>query len=78
MDRLTGDGDLGTTMERAAKAVQTSLDSYPLDNVPATLKAIGYSNLYLVGVVLQEALLLGAVGFVPGFPYGVPDTVVLK
>ena len=27
----------------------------------ATLKAIGYSNLYLVGVVLQEALLLGAV-----------------
>jgi putative ABC transport system permease protein len=32
----------------------------------ATLKAMGYSNAYLVGVVLQEALLLGAVGFVPG------------
>lgn len=32
----------------------------------ATLKAMGYSNLSLVGVVLQEALLLGAVGFVPG------------
>jgi triose/dihydroxyacetone kinase / FAD-AMP lyase (cyclizing) len=43
MDRLTGDGDLGTSMERAAKAVQASLDSYPLDNVPATLKALGHT-----------------------------------
>jgi dihydroxyacetone kinase len=43
MDRLTGDGDLGTSMERAARAVQASLDSYPLDNVPATLKALGHT-----------------------------------
>jgi dihydroxyacetone kinase len=43
MDRLTGDGDLGASMERAAKAVQASLDSYPLDNVPATLKALGHT-----------------------------------
>jgi dihydroxyacetone kinase len=43
MDRLTGDGDLGTSMERAANAVQASLDSYPLDNVPATLKALGHT-----------------------------------
>jgi putative ABC transport system permease protein len=32
----------------------------------ATLKAIGYTNRYLSWVVLQEALLLAAVGFVPG------------
>jgi len=43
MDRLTGDGDLGTSMERAAKAVQASLDSFPLDNVPATLKALSHT-----------------------------------
>ena len=39
MDRVTGDGDLGTSMERAAKAVLAAVDSYPLDDVPATLKA---------------------------------------
>jgi putative ABC transport system permease protein len=32
----------------------------------ATLKAIGYSNRYLFGVVLQQAALLGFLGFVPG------------
>jgi putative ABC transport system permease protein len=32
----------------------------------ATLKAIGYSNRYLSLVVLQEALILAASGFVPG------------
>jgi putative ABC transport system permease protein len=38
------------------------------DHLPqfATLKAIGYSNRYVIGVVLQEALLLGTVGFIPG------------
>jgi dihydroxyacetone kinase len=43
MDRVTGDGDLGTSMERAAKAVQVEVRSYPLDNVPATLKALGHT-----------------------------------
>lgn len=33
----------------------------------ATLKAIGYTNTYLLGVVLQEALILGVIGFIPGF-----------
>lgn len=33
----------------------------------ATLKAMGYSNAYFIGVVLQEALLLAVLGFVPGF-----------
>jgi putative ABC transport system permease protein len=32
----------------------------------ATLKAMGYSNLYLLGVVLQEALILAVLGFLPG------------
>lgn len=32
----------------------------------ATLKAMGYSNLYLLGVVMQEAGLLTALGFIPG------------
>ncbi|MFK8184935.1 MAG: ABC transporter permease DevC [Phormidesmis sp.] len=33
----------------------------------ATLKAMGYSNAYLLKVVLQEALLLSIFGFMPGF-----------
>ena len=32
----------------------------------ATLRAMGYRNGYLAGVVLQQASILGAVGFVPG------------
>ncbi|MEO0408865.1 MAG: FtsX-like permease family protein, partial [Cyanobacteria bacterium P01_A01_bin.135] len=32
----------------------------------ATLKAMGYSTLYLLGVVLQEALILAVVGYIPG------------
>ncbi|GAB4472927.1 MAG: ABC transporter permease DevC [Elainellaceae cyanobacterium] len=33
----------------------------------ATLKAIGYSNRYLLGVVFQQAMLLGIMGFIPGY-----------
>jgi putative ABC transport system permease protein len=38
------------------------------DHLPqfATLKAIGYDNRYLFKIVLQQALLLGAIGFFPG------------
>lgn len=38
------------------------------DHLPefATLKAMGYQNSYLTRVVLQEALLLSVLGFVPG------------
>jgi len=32
----------------------------------ATLKAMGYSNLYLLGVVMQEAVILAVMGFIPG------------
>jgi dihydroxyacetone kinase len=49
MDRLTGDGDLGTNMERAAKAVQSVVNSYPLDDLPATLKALGHTLRHELG-----------------------------
>jgi dihydroxyacetone kinase len=41
LDRITGDGDLGTGMSRAAGAVQEAVRSYPLDDIAATLKALG-------------------------------------
>ena len=43
MDRIVGDGDLGTSMKRAASAVKEGVDTYPLDDVPATLKALGHT-----------------------------------
>jgi len=43
MDRITGDGDLGTSMARAARAVQNAVNSYPLDDAPDTLKALGHT-----------------------------------
>jgi putative ABC transport system permease protein len=33
----------------------------------ATLKAMGYKNLYLLKIVFQEALILSILGFIPGF-----------
>jgi dihydroxyacetone kinase len=42
MDRATGDGDLGASMRRAAIAVQSRTGSYPLNNVSATLRALGH------------------------------------
>jgi putative ABC transport system permease protein len=33
----------------------------------ATLKAMGYRNFFLLGVVLQEAAILSILGFIPGF-----------
>lgn len=32
----------------------------------ATLKAMGYKNIFLLGVVLQEAMILSVLGFIPG------------
>jgi dihydroxyacetone kinase len=49
LDRITGDGDLGTSMERAAKATQSAMNSYPLDNVPETLKALGHTLRHTLG-----------------------------
>ena len=33
----------------------------------ATLKAMGYGDFYLIKVLLQEALLLALLGYIPGF-----------
>jgi dihydroxyacetone kinase len=43
LDRITGDGDLGASMTRAAKSVQAEVAGYPLDDIPATLKALGHT-----------------------------------
>lgn len=45
------------------------LSSDVADHLPeyATLKAMGYRNLYLLTVVFQEALILSILGFIPGF-----------
>ena len=39
------------------------------DHLPeyATLKAMGYSNLFLSYVVIQQAIILALIGFIPGF-----------
>ena len=43
MDRVTGDGDLGASMARAARAMQDGVASYPADDAAATLKALGHT-----------------------------------
>jgi triose/dihydroxyacetone kinase / FAD-AMP lyase (cyclizing) len=43
LDRITGDGDLGVSMARGGKAVLDAVNLYPLDDVPATLKALGHT-----------------------------------
>jgi dihydroxyacetone kinase len=43
LDRAVGDGDLGVSMRRGAKALEEGIPGYPLDDVPATLKAIGHT-----------------------------------
>ena len=41
------------------------------DHLPeyATLKAMGYTDFYLLTVVFQEAIILGCIGFIPGFSF---------
>jgi ATP-dependent dihydroxyacetone kinase len=40
LDAATGDGDLGTSLDRGAKAVGEALDSYALDDPVATLQGV--------------------------------------
>jgi len=49
MDRVTGDGDLGVSMRRAAEALLASVNSYPLDDVAATLKQLGLTLQRVMG-----------------------------
>lgn len=48
LDQVVGDGDMGISLERGARAVQKALPSYPLDDPAATLHALS--------VTLQRAL----------------------
>lgn len=41
LDRVTGDGDLGASLSRGAKAIEAGLPFYRLDHVSDTLQAIG-------------------------------------
>jgi triose/dihydroxyacetone kinase / FAD-AMP lyase (cyclizing) len=43
LDRITGDGDLGSAMARAGRAVQEAVHSYPLNDTAATLKALAHT-----------------------------------
>jgi triose/dihydroxyacetone kinase / FAD-AMP lyase (cyclizing) len=43
LDLAVGDGDLGLSMARGANALELALPRYPLDDLPATLKAIGHT-----------------------------------
>jgi len=43
MDRITGDGDLGISMARAARAILVSLELLPSNNISQTLKALGHT-----------------------------------
>ena len=43
LDRITGDGDLGSAMARAGRAVQQAVHSYPLNDTAATLKALAHT-----------------------------------
>jgi dihydroxyacetone kinase len=43
LDRMTGDGDLGVSLARAARAVQQAVSSYPLDDISRTLKALAHT-----------------------------------
>jgi triose/dihydroxyacetone kinase / FAD-AMP lyase (cyclizing) len=43
LDRITGDGDLGGSMARAAVAVQQAITSYPLNDISRTLQALAHT-----------------------------------
>ena len=49
LDRITGDGDLGASMERAARAVLAAMDFYPLDDIPITLQALAHTLRHELG-----------------------------
>jgi len=79
MDRVTGDGDLGVSMRRAAEAVRDALDSYPPDDVPATLKALGHTLQRVMGgssgplygvLFLRCGNVLEGAGWVPAIEAG--------
>jgi dihydroxyacetone kinase len=49
LDRITGDGDLGASMKRASIAIREAIPSYPLNDISATLKALGQTLRHELG-----------------------------
>jgi triose/dihydroxyacetone kinase / FAD-AMP lyase (cyclizing) len=49
MDRIVGDGDLGASMKRASMAIKKAIDSYPLDDIPSTFKALSHTLSHELG-----------------------------
>ena len=49
MDRIVGDGDLGTSMKRAAAAVKDAVATYPLDDIAETSRALGHTLQHELG-----------------------------
>jgi dihydroxyacetone kinase len=49
LDQAAGDGDLGISLERGARAIQESLPAYPLDDPAATLDALGVTLQRVLG-----------------------------
>ena len=49
LDRITGDGDLGASMKRASIAIREAIPSYPLNDISATLKALGHTLRHELG-----------------------------
>ena len=49
MDRIVGDGDLGASVKRAGMAAKKAIDSYPLDDIPSTFKALSHTLSHELG-----------------------------
>ncbi len=49
LDRRAGDGDLGITLARGARAIRKSLPTYPLDDAAGTLHALALTFLDALG-----------------------------
>jgi dihydroxyacetone kinase len=85
LDRITGDGDMGASMKRASIAIKEAIPSYPLNDISATLKALGhtlrhelggssgplYGVLFLrAGNVLENSGRIGLAGWATAFDEG--------
>lgn len=49
MDRQVGDGDLGVSLERGAKAILASFDSYPIEDLAGAIEAISHTVREVLG-----------------------------
>ena len=49
LDRITGDGDLGASMKRASIAIKEAISAYPLNDISASLKALGHTLRHELG-----------------------------